>query len=98
MIVYTDGSQKHTHHHFRRVGSAAVGFIRNQETFTAQLGLGGKAEVYNAELTGILIGLHHAQSEAEKHPLINCKGTPPFLPLNGMTTLRSYSSLFTSDT
>jgi len=23
-----------------------------------------------------------------------CKGTPPFLPLNGMTTLRSYLSLF----
>ena len=54
-------------------GSAAVGFIGNQETFTAQLGLGGKAEVYNIELTGILIelGLHCAQSEAEKHPLIN---------------------------
>jgi len=27
-----------------------------------------------------------------------CKGTPPFPPLNGMTTLRSYLSLFTSDT
>jgi len=27
-----------------------------------------------------------------------CKGTPPFLPLNGMTTLWSYLSLFTSDT
>ena len=23
-----------------------------------------------------------------------CKGTPPFLPLNGMTTLQSYLSLF----
>jgi len=30
-----------------------------------------KAKVYNAELTVVLIGLHHAQSEAEKHPLIN---------------------------
>jgi len=27
-----------------------------------------------------------------------CKGTPPFLPLNTMTTLQSYLSLFTSDT
>jgi len=27
-----------------------------------------------------------------------CKRTPPFLPLNGMTTLWSYLSLFTSDT
>ena len=27
-----------------------------------------------------------------------CKRTPPFLPLNGMTTLQSYLSLFTSDT
>jgi len=71
IIVYTDGLQKHTHHHFQRVGSGAVGFIGNQETFTAQLGLGGKTEVYDAELTGILIGLHHVQSEAEKHPLIN---------------------------
>ena len=52
-------------------GSAAVGFIGNQETFTAQLGLGGKAEVYDAELTGILIELHCTQSEAEKHLLIN---------------------------
>jgi len=26
---------------------------------------------HNAELTGILIGLHHAQSEAENHSLIN---------------------------
>jgi len=27
-----------------------------------------------------------------------CKGTPPFPPLNTMTTLQSYLSLFTSDT
>jgi len=27
-----------------------------------------------------------------------CKGTPPFPPLTTMTTLRSYLSLFTSDT
>ena len=27
-----------------------------------------------------------------------CKGTPPSQPLNSMTTLRSYPSLFTSDT
>ena len=27
-----------------------------------------------------------------------CKGTPPFPSLNSMTTLRSYLSLFTSDT
>jgi len=28
----------------------------------------------------------------------HCKGTPPFPPLTAMTTLRSYLSLFTSDT
>jgi len=28
----------------------------------------------------------------------HCKGIPPFLPLNAMTTLRSYLSLFTSGT
>ena len=71
MIVYIDGLQKHIHHYFWRVGSVTVGFIGNQETFTAQLGLEDKAEVYNAELTGILIELHRAQSEAEKHLLIN---------------------------
>jgi len=71
MIVYTDGLQKHTHYYFQRVGSAAVGFIGNQETFIAQLGLEGKVKVYNVELTEILIGLYYAQSEAEKHPLIN---------------------------
>jgi len=31
-------------------------------------------------------------------PDTNYKGTPPFPPLNGMTTLWSYLSLFTSDT
>jgi len=30
--------------------------------------------------------------------VVECKGTPPFPPLTAMTTLRSYLSLFTSDT
>jgi len=33
--------------------------------------------------------------EGVNHALDNrCKGTPPFLPLNNMTTLQSYLSLF----
>jgi len=36
--------------------------------------------------------------ERQVGPSAYCKGTPPFLPLNSMTTLRSYLSLFTSGT
>jgi len=36
--------------------------------------------------------------ERQVGPLAYCKGTPLFPPLNTMTTLRSYLSLFTSDT
>ena len=59
------------HHCFQRVGAAAVGYISQDEVFTAQLGLGGKAEVYDAELTGLLIGLRRAQSLNLTNPTAN---------------------------
>ena len=46
--------------------------------------------------------IFHSESIALRHSNLKgggeCKGTPPFPPLNGITTLRSYLSLFTSDT
>ena len=71
IIVYTDGSQRSIHQRFRRVGAAAVGYIGQDEVFTAQLGLGGRAEVYDAELTGLLIGLHRAQALCLNNPAVN---------------------------
>ena len=40
------------------------------------------------------ISFHSPSSSLDE----DCKGTPPSQPLNDMATLRSYSSLFTSDT
>ena len=46
--------------------------------------------------------IFHSESIAPRRSNLEgggkCKGTPPFLPQNGMTTLRSYLSLFTGDT
>ena len=46
-------------------------------------------EIHDKEMLAIIRTL-----EEWRH----CKGTPPFPPLNTMTTLWSYLSLFTSDT
>jgi len=42
--------------------------------------------------------LNKAERNYKIHDREMCKGTPPFPPLSTMTTLRSYLSLFTSDT
>jgi len=36
----------------------------------------------------------YCNSAQQKNTHILCKGIPPFPPLNGMTTLQSYLSLF----
>ena len=46
----------------------------------------------------LLVGLPRITSLTRCRWEARCKGTPPFPPLNGLTTLWSYLSLFTSDT
>ena len=70
-IVYTDGSQKVISKRIRRTGAAAVGFHQGKEIFKRKIGLGGTAEVYDAELTGLALGLKAAISSAEPLPEIH---------------------------
>ena len=71
IIVYTDGSQKVISKRTHRTGTAAVGFHQGKEIFKRKIGLGGTAEVYDAELTGLVLGLKAAISSAEPLPMIH---------------------------
>ena len=68
IIVYTDGSQRSIGRRFRRTGTVAVGFHQGNEIFKQKIGLGGKAEVYDAELTGLVVGIRTAITKADSLP------------------------------
>jgi len=53
-----------------RTGATAVGFHQGKEIFKRKIGLGGTMEVYDAELTGLALGLKAAISSAELLPKI----------------------------
>ena len=68
LLTYLDGSQISFLNWFHRVGSVVVGYYQEREVFHWKLGLGGSAEVYNAELTGLVTGLSESIFFAYKHP------------------------------
>ena len=68
LLIYLDGSQISFLNQFRWVGSAVVGYYQGREVFHWKLGLGGSAEVYDAELAGLITGLSESISFAYKHP------------------------------
>ena len=41
---------------FPQVRAAAVGFHKGEEVFHKRMGMGGRAEVYNAEMAGLMMG------------------------------------------
>ena len=53
---------------FHQVGSAVVGYHQGREVFHQKPGLGGSAEVYDAELAGLVTGLSESISFAYQHP------------------------------
>ena len=67
LYIYTDGS-KIQKPPFYRVGAAAVAFNENHETSKAQLGLGGHAEVYDAEMAALSLGASLAAEFINAHP------------------------------
>ena len=71
IIVYTNGSQKMISKRTCRTGTAAVGFHQGKEIFKRKIGLGDTAEVYDTELTGLVLGLKAAISSAEPLPIIH---------------------------
>ena len=71
LLTYSDGSQISFLNRFRRVGSAVVGYHQGREVFHRKLGLGGSAEVHDAELAGLVTGLSESISFAYKHPEVH---------------------------
>ena len=71
LLTYSDGSQISFLNQFRQVGSVVVGYHQGREVFYRKLGLGSSAEVYNAELAGLVTRLSESIFFAYKHPEVH---------------------------
>ena len=60
-----DGSQKSIGQRFQRTGAVAVDFYQENEIFKQKISLGDKAEVYNTELTRLVVGVRTAISKTK---------------------------------
>jgi len=67
LLTYSDGSQISFLNQFCQVGSAVVGYHQEREVFHQKLGLGSSAEVYDAELAGLVTGLSESISFTYQH-------------------------------
>jgi ribonuclease HI len=67
--MYTDGSLL-KRSGFQRTGAAVVGYCNQKEVFHLQLGLGGHAEISDAELAGLMLAAKRASSYTRTHPEI----------------------------
>jgi ribonuclease HI len=57
-------------HGINRVGAGVVAYHNGREVFNNQLGLGSSAEVYDAEMAALMLGLNRAVSFTEQNPEI----------------------------
>jgi len=55
---------------FPQVGAAAVGYHNGEEVFSRTMGMGGRAEVYDAEMAGLMMGAKLALKYTTNHPEI----------------------------
>ena len=69
LYIYTDGS-KIKRSIFARTGAAAVAYNRGIEVSKRQIGLGGHAEVYDAEMAALSLGANQAAEYIATHPNI----------------------------
>jgi ribonuclease HI len=69
LYIYTDGSLL-KRSGFQRVGAAAVGYRNRNEVFNLKMGLGGHAEIFDAELAGTMMAAKRAASYVHDHPEI----------------------------
>jgi ribonuclease HI len=67
IYVYTDGS-KVQRPPFVRVGAAAVTYSEDQEVAQGKVGLGGHAEVFDAEMAALALGATQAAEYVATHP------------------------------
>ncbi|KAF7343444.1 putative RNA-directed DNA polymerase from transposon BS [Mycena venus] len=69
LLVYSDGSLRPVHR-VCRIGAGIVIYHEGAEIFARSIGLGGRAEVYDGELAGLLFGASKAVAMAENDPRI----------------------------
>ena len=68
LVVYSDRSMVKKGG-FLQVG-AAVGFHKGEEVFHKKIGMGGRAEVYDAEMAGLMMGAKLGAKFTARHPEI----------------------------
>lgn len=68
--MYTDGSMVKKKG-FPQVGAGAVGYHEGREVFVGRMGMGGRAEVYDAEMAGLKMGASLAVKYIANHPEIS---------------------------
>ena len=69
LIIYSDGSMVKKNE-FPQVREAAVGFHKGKEVFHKRMGMGGRAEVYNTEMAGLMMGARLAARFTTSQPEI----------------------------
>jgi len=69
LIIYSDGSMIKKRG-FPQVGAAVVGYHNGEEVFSETMGMGGRAEVYDAEMAGLMMGAKLASRYTRDHPEI----------------------------
>jgi len=67
LVIYSDGSMVRKRG-FLQVGAAAVGYHEGVEVFWGKMGMGGRAEVYDAEMAGLKMGTSMATKFIANHP------------------------------
>ncbi|CAA7267947.1 unnamed protein product [Cyclocybe aegerita] len=70
LLVYSDGSLIKKSG-FSRTGAAAVVYHEGREINSEKMGIGERAEVYDAEMAGLMMGARMAVKYARSHPQIN---------------------------
>ncbi|RDB27809.1 putative RNA-directed DNA polymerase from transposon BS [Hypsizygus marmoreus] len=71
LLLYSDGSMLDDENGIKKnVGWGVVGYHRNREVITRRGGMGHTAEVYDAELTGLVWAAREATKFAHHHPEI----------------------------
>ena len=65
LVIYSDGSIG-----FLQVRAAAVGFHKGKEVFHKRMGMGGRAEVHDAEMAGLMMGARLAARFTTSQPEI----------------------------
>ena len=69
LIVYSDGSLMKKSG-FARVGASVVVYHKGSEVATMKMGMGGRVEVYDAEMAGLMMGVKIAVDYARSHAQI----------------------------